>query len=466
MRVKKRFIFFALAVWVCSQADARACGCLMTIGQYAPCGAYWKANVIFVGVVSEQGPHLPVEGSGGKVFTGNGRTTHFTVEEAFRGVSGETIETTEHGTSCDYHFKVGERYFVYGSRDAKDGKVYVSSCSATTTLDRAAAHITYARGVAQGEQTPSIIGYVSRETRTSAASYRSHSPLEGIRVIAQAAGRTAETKTDADGSFKFYGLPAGRYSVRALTPKELRLLYGKESVLVDVVDERCGGAGFTVTSLSTVGGRVVDAEGVAAKTRVSLVAVDEQNNELPSAEGLVEAYTDKDGRYKFDWVAPGRYLVAVNPRSQPGRSDPPFPRAYYPGVRDRAGASAITVVDGEHFEAGEFRLPPPLKECTLEGVAVHMDGRPVTGAIATLEFTDRPWIEIAGTDARGHFKFKVFEGFKYLVIAELRTNKRAVHSVPAEVMVNCAGMEPLRLVINTPGYYRTRHSRQAGTKQQ
>lgn len=458
MRVKKRFIFFALAVWVCVQADARACGCIVSFEQYQPCGAYWKASVVFVGVVSEQGPHLPVEGSGGKAFTANGRTTRFTVEEAFRGVSGETIETTEHGTSCDYHFEVGKRYFVYGSRDPKDGKVYVGSCSATTTLDRAAAHITYARGVAQGEQTPSIIGYVSRETRTSAASYRSQSPLEGIRVLAEGMGQTTETKTEADGSFKFYGLPAGRYRVSALTPKELRVPYGKEVAEVEVVDGRCRGAGFLVTSLSTINGKVVDSEGIAAKAKVSLVLVDEKNKEIPQAEGSVETYTERDGRYKFNFVAPGRYLLAINPHSQPGSTDPPYPRTYYPGVRTLAEAIVITITEGEHFEAEDFRLPKPLKPCTIEGVALKVDGRPAVGASVKLEFTERKWFEVEGTDEQGRFKLKAFEGFKYLVVAELRGNNQASHSAPLEVTA-CLNPEPLRLVITKPGYYRPRYSK-------
>lgn len=460
---------FVVVTALCFPADARGCVCAMTYEQGQPCGAYWNAGVIFAGVVSEIGPMTPVEGSNGKLFTMNGRVTRFTVEEAFRGVSGQTIETVEEGTSCDFNFKPGERYFVYGSRNQQDGKLYVHSCSATKTLDRASADVAYARGVARGERTPSIIGYVVRETRVNASAYRSRLPLAGIKVVVEGAGRPIEVRTDGEGLFRVFELPAGAYRVRALTPPELRLLYGKDSVEVQVADGRCRSAEFIVTSLSTISGQVLDAEGgAAARTRVNLVLVNENNQEIPPAEGSVESYTDADGHYKFDWIAPGRYLVAVNARNQPGRSDPPFPRSYYPGVRDAARATVISVADGEHYVNHEFRLPPPLRERTIEGVVLLPDGRPAAHALISLEFTEREWSETEGADAQGRFRLKVYDGFKYLVAGEVRKEVRGVwrgtHSPPVEVVAGAA-TEPLKLVVSQPGFYVPRYVQRKRMKQ-
>jgi hypothetical protein len=446
-------------------AEARACSCIMIFNDYQPCGAYWKAGVVFAGVATEKGEMTPVEGADGKVFTTAGRFTRFTVEESFRGVTGTTIETFEMGTTCDYQFKVGERYFVYGWLDPKSGKVSVHSCSATKSLDAASADLEYARGVARGERTPSIVGSVTRETRTDVASYRSHVPLEAIRITAESAGRTFETKTDAKGAFRFFGLPAGKYRVRALVPTELRLLYGPDTFEADVIEGRCRGDAFTVTSLSTISGNVVDAEGKAVKTKVNLIALDENKKEIPVAEGSVETYTDEAGRYTFDWVAPGSYTVAVNPRSQPGRFDPPYPRAFYPGVRNQAEASVIEVVDGERYEAETFRLPAPLKERTITGVVLMPDGSPAVGATVTLEYTDREWMELEGTDARGRFTLKVYDRFKYLIAAELRQDGQARHSEAVELTVGEAA-KPLKLVINQPGYYTLRYNLRKRDKQQ
>jgi hypothetical protein len=430
-----------------------------------PCAAYWKADVVFMGVATEKGAMTPVEGSDGQAFTNKGRVTGFKIEEAFRGVSGATVETIEFGTSCDYGFKVGERYFVYGSLDPKTGKVSVSSCSATKTLDQADGDIAYAHAVARGEQTPSIIGFVTREKRTDATAYRSQFPLEGIRIAIEGARQTVEAKTDEKGVFRVFGLQAGSYRVRALTPPELRLLYGKETIELKVSDGRCSGAGFTVTSLSTISGHVVDAEGSAVKTRVSLVPVDENNKAIPPAEGSIETYTDKEGNYKFDWIAPGRYMIAVNPHSQAGTSDPPYPRAFLPGVLDAAKASVITIVDGQNYEAEDFRLPSPLKERTIEGFVLMPDGSPAIGATAIIEFTDREWMEVVSTDAQGRFAFKAYDGFKYLIAGELRQVGIARHSAPVEVTAG-ATTEPLKLVISKTGYYTLRYVLRKREKQQ
>ncbi|HEX7176210.1 MAG TPA: hypothetical protein VF240_13190 [Pyrinomonadaceae bacterium] len=449
----------ACVVWLGLAAEARACGCVMSYGMYQPCGAYWSADVVFKGTVAEVGPLTPVPGSDGKVFTGAGQVTRFRVDEAFRGVAGDVVETSSEGTSCDYHFKPGEQYFVYGSRSARDGKIYVSSCSATKTQERATADLAFARGAVRGEPTPSLIGLVTREVREAASSYRSQRPLDGIEITIESGGKSAaRARTDAEGAFRVFGLSPGVYAVRARTPRELRHLkvYGPETAQVRVLEGRCSAAAFVVTSLSTVSGRVVDATGAPTKTKVNLVPLDESGAEVRPAEGTTEVYTDEGGRYLFEWVAPGRYRVAVNPHSQPGRSDPPYRRVYLPGVFDPARSAVINVSDGGQHEAEDFRLPAPLTTGTVEGVVVTPDGKPVPHALLTLEFTEREWIETERADEHGRFRLKLLEGYKYLVAAEVRSEVGGKwtgrHSEPAEVMAGEAG-EPVRLVITRPGFY-------------
>ena len=302
-----------------------------------------------------------------------------------------------------------------------------------------------------------------RETRPDASAYRNRQPLEGIKILIEGGASPVEVRTDAQGVFRAFGLAAGAYRVRALTPPELRLLYSRETAELRVFDGRCRGTEFVVTSLSTISGQVLNSEGVAAaQTRVSLLAVDENNREIPSAEGLVETYTDGAGRYKFDWVAPGRYLIALNARDQPGRSDPPFPRSYYPGVRDAKRATVIKATDGEHYVNHEFRLPPPLKARTIEGVVLLPDGRPAAHALLTLEFTEREWIETEQADASGRFKLKVYDGFKYLVAGELRWAEggvwRGIHSPPVEVVPGAAATAPIKLIVSEQGFYRVRYA--------
>jgi hypothetical protein len=427
--------------------------------QYQPCGAYWNSEVVFAGTVAEVGPMIPVPGT--NLFSGNGRFTRFKIAEAFRGVQSETIETFEHGTSCDFHFKPGESYLVYGARDPKDGKIYVSSCSATKTLDRAEPDLEFARGVLRGDPTPSIIGLVTRETRKQASEYRRNLNLEGIRVTADGGPKNiAEVYTDANGIFRFFGLAPGSYRVRAGTPSDLRRLYGDETLTLQVTDGRCSGGQFTVTSLSTISGRVVDAKGLPLKTRVDLVPVDSDGKEIAPAEQSIQTYSDDQGRYKFDWLAPGRYLVTVNSRNQPASYDPPYQRTYFPGVTERARASVIELIDGQQLTVDDFAIGPPLQTRTIEGVVLMPDGTPAANALITLEFTEREWAEISSADALGRFSLKVYDGFKYIVAAEVRKEVQGVwrgtHSAGVEVTVGAVN-EPITLTVSRPGFYRPRY---------
>ncbi len=458
-----KVIFCSLVLSFGLTKEARACGCVMSFVKYQPCSAYRNANVVFAGTVTEVGPMLPVKGSDGELFSANGRVTRFKVDDGFRGVTGDVVETTERGTSCDFHFKTGERYFVYGTRDPLDGLIYAHSCSSTKSMQYAAADLEFARAVARGDSLPGLIGVVNRETRQSAASYRAQKPIEGVEVVAEGNGRSLTTKTSSDGRFQFYGLAPGKYRVRARTPPELRNLYGPEFVDVAVTEGRCNGAAFTVTSLSTVTGSVVDQSGKPAKIRVSLVSLNEKGEEVEPAEGTVDSYSNLDGVYKFDWVAPGTYRVSINPKSQPGSYDPPYARTYLPGVIDPSQATVITILEGQGYEAPDFRLPAPLVERSVEGMVFRPDGSPVPHALILLEFTERPWSETFSTDNQGRFKLKVFAGYKYLVSAEHRKEVAgkwtATHSDPVEVVADEV-TEPLKLIINRAGFYRTVFARQ------
>src|SRR5918999_2069594 len=121
-----RFIVLSVLMLLALSTEALACVCGMSFIQGQPCSAYWTANVVFAGTVTEIGPPTPVKGSERKSVTYNGRVTRFKVLEAFRGVTGDVVETVERGTSCDFHFKQGGSYFVYGAR-ARDGKIYAHS---------------------------------------------------------------------------------------------------------------------------------------------------------------------------------------------------------------------------------------------------------------------------------------------------------------------------------------------------
>jgi hypothetical protein len=458
-----------LIVFAATASQAGACVCASSFVQYQPCTAYWSSEIVFVGTATEVGNVIIGAELSQATLPPDRRFTRLKVDEPFRGTSDETVEIFDHNTSCDYHFEKGKRYFVYAYRDPKDQKIYVSSCSPTRPADSAGPDLAFARGVIRNEPTPAIVGLVTRETRAQVQDYRRNEYLEGVRVVAIGpAKKTAEAFTDADGIFRFFGLPAGSYSVQALTPPSLRRLYDDEVLEVQVKDGRCSGGQFTVTSLSSIGGTVVDSAGAPMQTSLNLVPIDAAGNDLAPAEGTIEAWSNKQGKYVFDWLAPGRYLVAINSKEQPGSYDPPFPRSYLPGVLDRQQAAIFQITEGQQIAAPEFRLPPPLTPRTIEGVARWPDGSPAPNALVWIEFTARNWTETYSANAEGRFSLKLFDGFKYLIAAEVRRPVngayQATHSRSVEISVGPANPE-LLLVVTEPGFV-TRSSGQAPRRKQ
>ena len=91
------------------------------VEQGPPCQAFWSASAVFIGTATrvdhvrnetqlELGPYLR-------------STTHFSVEEAFKGVQGTAVVFDQN--DCPYLFKEGERYLVYAHYNSYQKKLEV-----------------------------------------------------------------------------------------------------------------------------------------------------------------------------------------------------------------------------------------------------------------------------------------------------------------------------------------------------
>ncbi len=334
-----------------------------------PCQAYWNANAIFVGLATDVSV-VPLDiGDGQRGY--QQRRFRFSVEEAFRGVQGRTIEvlTGMGGGDCGYDFKVGERYFIYAGRSPKNNVLYVSICDRTLPLDKATDDLEYARGLLKSggvQAGASIYGFVIRNTRSSYADYGRREGMAGVRVTIEGNGKQYDVVTGGDGRFQKDKLPAGSYKVRAELPDNLSKVAEKQVV---VAEGRCAGAAFVTTSLGSAKGRLLTDEGEpASKLDVKLIPADTEGKEEEWRGREISSYTDKDGRYIFSQIPSGQYVVVVNYKGQPGQFDPPYPRTYLPGTSDPSQATVLTIAEGQEIEAVDFRLPPKLIERTIEGI--------------------------------------------------------------------------------------------------
>ena len=109
------------------------CSCLTAVP--APCGAYWRADRVFVGRVESIRR------------VGSSRLVAFTVLDGIRGVRSSAVEvsTGPAGQPCSLSFHRGAEYIVYASSDPSTGALTTNACSRTRPLDDAGADLDYVR---------------------------------------------------------------------------------------------------------------------------------------------------------------------------------------------------------------------------------------------------------------------------------------------------------------------------------
>jgi hypothetical protein len=163
-----------------------------------PCSAYWKADVVFTGSVTEitDAPRGPKE-----IF--NHLLLHFAVEEPYRGVEAAEVEVAAiTGTECDTKFRKEEKWLIYARRNSPAGRLEV--WTRTRRYSDADEDLAYIRGLSENPAESSIIARVFEYPYT---------PLEGIRIEIEGHGIKYHPRTDKEGQITVPGLAPGRYAI-------------------------------------------------------------------------------------------------------------------------------------------------------------------------------------------------------------------------------------------------------------
>ena len=418
MRARGLLFGVALLFVLLSAGRALACSCM---APGPPCRAFGAAAATFVGTVTDVKTRQPKEGADGQVEWG-ARVFTFTVVQPFSGVEGTEVEVSTGlgGGDCGYGFRKGETYLVY-AYGGGDGKgLGTGICTRTRPVSEAAEDLEYLRGLAGRPSGVSLDITVARSLESvKAGDSKPVGGLAGARLTVEGMGESTEVKTDAQGRARLTGLKPGTYKVRLSLPEELTTYKTEQEVTVN--DRGCASVFYGVSDNGRVGGKVTDVEGKpAARILVTLVEADD-----PESEGLGKTWyerTGEDGRYAFEGVPPGRYLLAVNLIRYPEPEDATdaYARTYYPGVALASQAEAVTLGAGEAVKDRDILVPPRRAESVVEGVVVWEDGSSVSKPYVTVRETTyqntRTERDIQ-SDEQGRFRIKGYQGQTLLIRA-------------------------------------------------
>ncbi len=485
-----RDVFVQLAVasllLLCLSEYALACTC---VDSPSACDSFQATPVVFVGLVKsirEETAEINRFGKIEKVRTA--LTAHFVVEEGLKDIRSQEVEvvTGGGGGDCGYHFKAGERYLVYaykaegealgssisrtviGPRNSsqKVGVLSTSICGRTQPLSQAQDDLDLIHAVIKGKPQTRIFGTVY-EYLSKLGGYEEgakYKPKSGLMIRAEGISGKYEAVTDVNGRFRLDSLKPGKHKVTLVLPVTYGMRYSfQKNEFEAQVTQGCWGAevDFTLQTNGRIRGRVYDAQGnpVGEQFQVSIVTSQSSRNSMDMLESRDE-YTDKQGRYEFDGVPPGSYLLGINISDVPDK-DTPYSRIYYPSNSTLAQANVITLVEGQKFDDYDFHLPLPLVAHTIKGTVYLKDGKPAAGATLNLYDLEKPdsslWGVDAETDAQGRFMVKGFKGRRYQLRAYLDEDYmagRGVQSEMVEVDTNLKESPPIKLILSKSGIFR------------
>jgi hypothetical protein len=418
-------------------SEAAACDCAR---EGKPCEEYWKASVVFAGIVTGSSMVTLTKGD----YTISQRVINLKLDHAYKGIGGTEVQVlTGLGDSdCGYGFRVGEKYLVYAFRN-EGNKLETSICTRTGPLSEADEDLDYIRGISRAARGSLIFGEVSRRDQYAKDDQK---PVEGVKIIIEGQSKRTEVVTDSKGQYKASGLPPGAYKLKIKPPDGLSIYNLERETTVS--DRGCAEVDFWVQADTRITGRVSDLQSKPiSDLLLELVPAKPASSPFPQF-----VRTDSEGRYELKLVPPGRYLLGVRIFGSAGSTYVPYPRTYYPGVPDESRATIITIAEGQVINDVDWQLPPALSEKKLEGVVIWPDGQPVKGAtvwLKEIEYADKDMPYRVITGEQGDFSFKVYAGMKYslLAIYDSETKGKQKRSPLLEIRV-AENPEVVKLIIS------------------
>lgn len=399
-----------LIILTSAARDASACSCVMGM---PICETFWRTPVVFSGEVVEITPAPPAR----DLRFPAKKLVRFRVDRVWRGEAAGEIEvhTGAGGGDCGYDFVRGGQYLVYAHY--WEGRLSTGICSRTRPLSDAKEDLAYFETAFRPAGVGRIFG-TAQFQRSSPDTPEQSAP--GYTVILTGGGTTRRTTTAADGRYEFRGVPAGRYTVELITP-QTQLAGGSRNT--ELADPRgCASVDFWIMSNGRVALRVLKPSGEpASNLTLDVVEFDSlvERDRFPHAQRM---RTDADGFAETKGLRPTRYVIGINVTQAPDASQA-YPRMFYPGVTDVAGARVLDLNYGERAELEPMILPEPLVPQAITGVVLWPDGSPAARASVSVSM-DRATHGLSlqlgtavSTDAQGRFTFRAYRGQTYRVSA-------------------------------------------------
>lgn len=466
----KRFaslLLAAFALSVFAARDGQACSCMRkqtVLAEYDESDVVVVARVVSLRMAPKKEEPKPPEGKGGQAGErpeggveqpaepeseeeragyGGVISTRMIVERVYKGglkPGDEMVFGQGGGANCVWTFEqddVGDSYLFYLRRFNDSPLWYAGTCGRSRPAEHAHDDLLYLNKLDKVRGRTRISGTVGFGYTTL-----DHPPAAGLKLRVVGAVKTYVVKADEHGVFELYDAPAGRYTVEPEVPAGWRvgrywLGYSPSIADLDEDDPPSGrvkkipfileakkhaGLDITFEIDNAVAGKVFDTAGKPMDgVCMQLLPA---RGELPESSFYNRECTERDGRFRFEEIQPGDYVLVVN-RDNEITTRTPFNTFFYPNAARREEATVFHVGLGDYVENLQVYVPKMEETVTVEGAFLYSDGKPVADEWVEFEVENGaerdPWNARVKTDAKGRFMLRLLKGRKGILYGQMYT---------------------------------------------
>jgi hypothetical protein len=300
------------------------------------------------------------------------KQSRLTVEKNFKGnlkIGQELMFAQGGGADCVWTFDaedIGREYLFYLDSKPAKGKLWEGiTCSRSNTVSGASADLLYLENLSKVRNKTRLSGVVSQRLGSAVENQPYIFNRLGNRTIRVVGNKKdLKLKTDKNGVYEIYDLPAGKYKV---TPEKVDGFKfddeGLQTVEVEIEAKSHTEQDFDFEIDNSISGKLYDTNGRLLKD----VCMD-----LLPARGVKRQYfrefdcTNEDGFFEFKRLPIGTYIILVNEDNKV-TADSPFGAFYYPNKINREEASEITIGAGDHFKNLIINAPTTAETITISG---------------------------------------------------------------------------------------------------
>jgi hypothetical protein len=302
---------------------------------------------------------------------------HFHIDEKFAGPNTADIDVFSGGddADCGYYFKKGEQYIVFTQQET-EGRLFAVICSQTRPVSEGRAILPQLRAMRNHDRVASVFGVLRRaDPPLLAPTDDPEDPIPHIKLKLRSKDDRFSASTGPDGVYSFYDVHAGEYVYTADLPA--RFEFSQKTLKGGLPPFKIPSGAcyeYNVNALPTgkIRGSVLGPNGKSLQ--IASVELYRAERFDPAQPGLW-GFQGADGKFEFDHIGPGEYLLVFN---RMNRLDPnsPFSRTFYPSEPEQSEAKMIKVKDGQQILNANIKLQNGYLTRTVKVQLKWEGGRP------------------------------------------------------------------------------------------